>query len=365
MRVAFAFHIWVAWVCDSHGFTCPSALDAETVPVEEDGRILLGTRSTSSGQASSSQQTLRAQASLADTSRQHQLMRLDGENLVPDCPVWNGIMDGNAVYYNGWYFPAWGNLLSEYWEARGAAALGGVKFISSETFPRGTWLSKLPSQRDADSALQDSNALIDMCNDCTGGMFPHECIGKWTRIRQTIRDDTQEALKAFSDETHIPLPAFHEKDMLVHVRLEPNHPQIAYYAKSFFAGLIPDGASRIILLSAEPEWGKPILESYMAIFHELCPQCRVERSSGDQFNDFAAIALAPTVVCSASTYCLWAAMANRGRAVMSSHLVAEGKMPPIDDWTWVPGHILGNAERPQDISDEDWTVQVAKWVREN
>merc|ERR1719362_1241340 len=253
-------------------------------------------------------------------------------------------MQQDSAGFFGWYSPSWGNLLSEYWEARGAAALAGVRLAGAQ-IPTDTWLSKLPFKRDADPAYKDLEAFKDMCNECTGNQFPHECVGKWTRIRQMIRDDTQAALKAFADERHIALPVFHENDMLIHVRLEPDHPQVAWYAKSFFAGLIPESTSRIIILSAEPEWGRPILDSYVDIFHELCPRCSVERSSGSQFNDFAAIALAPTVFCSGSTYCLWAAMANRGRVIMSSHQIAEEKMPPIDDFTWVAGHVLPNAER--------------------
>jgi len=312
-----------------------------------------------------------ARLAIADSaslkSFQHMLMLLDRKRKdmsSTSCGVWNGGIDDTHCDYYGWYSPNWGNLLSEYWEARGAAALAGVSFVG-DPIPGETWLSKLPFAHNADSAFKDLNAFNDMCNECTGGMFPHGCFGKWTRIRQMIRDDTQAALQAFSDEAHIPLPAFQENDMLVHVRFEPDHPQISYYANSFFAGLIPESISRIILLSAEPECAEPILESYMAIFDELCPQCSVEKSSGTQFNDFAAIALAPTVVCSSSTYCLWAAMANRGRAIMSGNDMAQGKMPPIDDWTWIPGHVLNNAERPADMSLEDWVVHVAKWVREN
>jgi len=295
--------------------------------------------------------------------RQLRRRQTSGDSL-PYCKVWGGQLNENFGSYSSWYSPAWGNLLSEYWEARGAAALAGVRFVS-EAFPGGTWLSKLPTDHDADLAFKDLNALNDMCNDCTGDMFPHSCVGKWTRIRPMIRDDTQAALKAFSDESMVPLPTFNENDMLVHVRFELSHPQIAYYARSFFAGLIQDSTSRIILLSAEPEWGNPILESYTAMFHEVCPQCSVERSSGSQFNDFAAIALAPTVVCSSSTYCLWAAMGNRGRAIMSSHYIAQGQMPPIDDWTWIEGHVVSNTERPESMSDEDWIAHVAKWVLEN
>jgi len=283
------------------------------------------------------------------------------------CSVFRGSLDDNAAHYNGWYSPAWGNLLSEYWEARGAAALAGVNYEGSP-IPGETWLSKLPFKHDSDPALKDLSALDKMCNDCTGGMFPHLCEGKWTRIRQMIRDDTQAALKNFAQEANVPLPAFHENDVLVHIRLEPVHPQIAYYAKSFFDGRITKRVSRIILLSAEPQWGRPILDSYFAMFEELClhrqPQCIVDKQSGTQFADFAAIALAPTVFCSGSTYCLWAAMANRGKAIMSSHHIASGKMPHIDDWTWVAGHVLPNAER-KNMPTEEWISHVVKWVREN
>jgi len=310
-----------------------------------------------------------AEGSFAYASMQFELkLRKEGKiGSSSGCEVWHGSLDQDAGHYYGWYSPSWGNLLSEYWEARGAAALAGVKFEGT-AFPEGSWLSKLPYKHDADPALKDASALKEMCNDCTAGMFPHGCAGKWTRIRRMIRDDTQAALLAYSHEAHQPLPTFNENDVLVHVRFDPDHPQIAYYAKSFFDGRIPDKTSNIILLSVEPEWGKPILDSYKKMFQELCqhrqPQCDVERHSGTQFNDFAAIALAPTVFCVGSTYCLWAAMANRGRAYMSSHLLAEEKNPPIDDWTWVTGHVKKNAER-NGTSLEQWVSHVAQWVQEN
>jgi len=254
---------------DSDGFSCPSASDAK-----KDGQSLLTTKTIRHELASSSQKTPLSKTSFEAASMQHHLMLLEhGRKAVSSigCEIWNGYMSDDAAGYAGWYSPSWGNLLSEYWEARGAAALAGVRF-DGQQIPGDTWLSKLPFKHDADPAFKDLNALKDMCNECTGDMFPHTCVGKWTRIRQMIRDDTQAALKAFSDESHIPLPAFHENDMLVHVRLETDHPQVAYYAKSFFAGLVPESTSRIILLSAEPDWGKPILQSYVDIFHELCPR---------------------------------------------------------------------------------------------
>lgn len=400
MYLTFALHGWFQLaLANSHGDSCTSVGDAATPP-EKATRVLFKRgvgRESPAGIGVSDEEKLEGsfarasvqlagvgvgvsddenlEGSFAAASMQLQL-KLRGEGKCTSstgCPVWHGSLDEHVCSYYGWYSPAWGNLLSEYWEARGAAALAGVKYEGTP-IPGDTWLSKLPSEHNADPAFKDEISLDKICKDevCLrhDGMFPHICVGKWTRIRQLIRDDTQAALQAYS---HVPtnerLPAFNEHDMLVHIRFDKGHPQIAYYAKSFFDGHIPSGTSRIILLSNEPQWGMPILESYIALFKELChnqqPQCQVERQSGTQFSDFASIALAPTVFCSGSTYCLWAAMANRGNATMSSHHIANGMMPPIDDWTWVAGHVLSNSEKPKGMSLEDWVSHVAEWVRKN
>jgi len=397
-RLAFALHIMsaLAWAT-SHGLSGNSVADVATPPPEKATRCLFktgldressaehtpeevsegslaeasGHRVSPAGDTSGesveeyfSQASMFAEASMR---LQQKLMILGKCHSSTGCSVWHGSLDNDAGHYYGWYSAAWGNLLSEYWEARGAAALAGVRYDGTPIPGNKTWLSKLPSQQNAYPALKNMDALRKLCNQCTEGMYPHGCVGKWTRIRQVIRDDTQAALQSFSLEAHVPLPVFHDNDVLVHVRLDPGHPQIAYYAKSFFDEHIPDSTSRIILLSSEPKWGKPILDSYTKMFRELCQHrlhCSVERQSGTQFNDFAAIALAPTVFCSGSTYCLWAAMANRGRVIMSSHQIAEEKMPPIDDFTWVAGHVLPNAEK-KTRTDDEWVSYIAKWVQEN
>jgi len=370
ISLAFALHSGLKLaLAKSHGLSSTSAADSATPPPEKATRCLfkVGPDHFESPAGDTFEEF--EQGSFAAASmQQHQRLQREGKcTSSTGCSVWNGYLSDKVGGYYGWYSPHWGNLLSEYWEARGAAALAGVKFEASP-IPGETWLSKLPSKHNSDPAYKDDVALAKMCNACTGGMFPHQCVGKWTRIRQMIRDDTQAALKTFSQEANMTLPVFHENDVLVHIRLEQAHGQVAYYGKSFFDGHIPKGASRIILLSAQPQWGKPILESYVAVFKELCqhrqPQCIVDEQKGTQFNDFAAIALAPTVFCSGSTYCLWAAMANPGNAIMSSHYIADGKMPPIDDWTWVKGHVLPNTERKH-MPTEEWISHVAKWVQKN
>jgi len=238
ISLAFALHSgFKLALAKSHSFSSTSAADAATTP-EDATRCLFKAgpifRSSPSGDTFDEFEA----GSFAEASMELQLkLHSEGKCISSSgCSVWHGSLDDNAGHYYGWYSPAWGNLLSEYWEARGAAALAGVKYEGSP-IPGNTWLSKLPSKHNAYPALKDLSALNKMCNDCTGGMFPHLCEGKWTRIRQMIRDDTQAALKIFSEEATEPLPAFDENDVLVHIRFEKSHPQVAWYAKSFLMGI--------------------------------------------------------------------------------------------------------------------------------
>jgi len=198
ISLAFALHSgFKLALAKSHSFSSTSAADAATTP-EDATRCLFKAgpifRSSPSGDTFDEFEA----GSFAEASMELQLkLHSEGKCISSSgCSVWHGSLDDNAGHYYGWYSPAWGNLLSEYWEARGAAALAGVKYEGSP-IPGNTWLSKLPSKHNAYPALKDLSALNKMCNDCTGGMFPHLCEGKWTRIRQMIRDDTQAALKIF------------------------------------------------------------------------------------------------------------------------------------------------------------------------
>eukprot|EP00747_Dinoflagellata_sp_TGD_P165273 gnl/TRDRNA2_/TRDRNA2_186337_c0_seq1.p1 gnl/TRDRNA2_/TRDRNA2_186337_c0~~gnl/TRDRNA2_/TRDRNA2_186337_c0_seq1.p1 ORF type:complete len:328 (+),score=38.93 gnl/TRDRNA2_/TRDRNA2_186337_c0_seq1:129-1112(+) len=282
------------------------------------------------------------------------------------CRVWKGWLSPEDAGYHAWYSNAWGNLLSEYWEARAAALLAGVPYQGDEFPPnlKGdvTWLSYLPAVSSPDPALKNLTALRAMCRDCADEMFPHACAGKWTRIRKTIINDTQAAVTTFATAFNLSLPSFGPHDVLVHLRSEPSHPQVEWPGRSYFQGLIPSDTKTIFFVHEDKPMFRPIVDMYTNLLGEVCGGCHVESVSGSQFEDFARMTQAPLVFCGFSTYCLWSAMGNPGTVYMPDSF-AGGLRPPIDDkWHWVAGQRLKNADRPAKISDEKWIQEVVRQV---
>lgn len=284
------------------------------------------------------------------------------------CQVYRGHLSASGGSYGAWYSPNWGNLLSEYWEARAAAILAGVPFRGNR-FPGETWLKYLPATAESDNSLKNVSALEELCNSCTAGMFPHDCNGKWTRIRKQIIVDTQSALKQYVAEQKLSLPHFGSNDVVVHVRYELEHGQVQWPAKSYFKELLPDNISKLTLLAGTrnaTEWAE-MTRLYKSLLGEVCGGCEIEQIDSSQFEDFAKMAQAPTVFCGGSTYCLWAAMGNPGDIYVPDNM-AGGTRPSIDKtWHWVEGNRLPNSERKNvnASTNDEWKAYVMNWIQHN
>ncbi|CAE7878746.1 unnamed protein product [Symbiodinium microadriaticum] len=89
---------------------------------------------------------------------------------------------------------------------------------------------------------------------------------------------------------------------------------------------------------------------YKKLLKDVCGGCQVEEQTTTQFNDFATLALAPTVFCAArwfllavfiklhalgatqmasSTFCLWAGMGNPGTVYFPGEFMADGQCPEM------------------------------------
>lgn len=98
------------------------------------------------------------------------------------------------------------------------------------------------------------------------------------------------------------------------------------------------------------------------------PAATVRLSDGDAFDDFARMALAPTLVKDSSSFSLWAGMANSGRVV--SPLLPEGRFgrPARFDnprWTWSDATVLyPDVARALGLNVSD-TAAVIRWLVEH
>jgi len=258
------------------------------------------------------------------------------------------------------------------------AALAGKEFEFggfSESF-----LGHLPGH----SSVVESLKKKDWTTYCTcKTQYSHECNSAWTQIRSLIQDDTQEALLEYEQSTHQGLAkdeAEPEKDassdstnveVLVQLRLEFNHRQVRWPGKSFYEKL-PKEAKKVTLMhmpytdeqiqdkkgtTIHQTYDKPtqqnitiLLQGYETMLKDICGDCEVIRQHGTQYHDFVKIARHPgPVFCMGSSYCLWAAMANKHGPIYLPTFFAKGEKPTIPGGQgkgvfWNTGEVLASTE---------------------
>jgi len=288
----------------------------------------------------------------------------------PSCRIFRGAERGDEIAYSAWSSHNWGNLLSEFWEVRAKAALWGKSFRTSNIATwTGTWLRYLPEQAPAAVDYKDWKALQQICDaKCQSPMFPHKCVGSWTHIRGLIIKETQEALQTFSQKEHAALPqAYSPTDVVVHLRWELGHQQMSWPGRSFFEGRLPKDPAQKVTIVHQPTAPpyESILAMYKKLLKDVCGGCQVEEQTTTQFNDFATLALAPTVFCASSTFCLWAGMGNPGTVYFPGEFMADGQCPEMcRNFVWVKDRSLGNGLR-HEMPESDWVQKILAWVPEN
>ena len=116
-----------------------------------------------------------------------------------------------------------------------------------------------------------------------------------------------------------------------------------------FLKLIPSNAKYIYVMTDPPAraWGHPYVQHCQGITHWLFDYLVkhwpaaivVVKKGGDMYLDLARLAFANTTICSASTFCLWPAMANNGSAVYypKTNLIGvpPGDYKINDHFTWI------------------------------
>lgn len=300
----------------------------------------------------------------------------------------------------------WGNDLSVYWQARGIAHLAGIEFglpgWPKVHFDHNSFLQYLPLHHQPIPALTNRRALEvadaacpHECHECYDPKwfqrYPHECTGAWTYIRPEIQMDTQAALDKVFNENAIVPPKFLPGDVVLHLRLEFEHPQQAWPGRSVFANHLPSRTKRIRIVhqpykdehfrawepstinggihqnySVEQQHNISILlRGYKEMLSDVCGGCTVIAETDSQLADFAKIARAPVVFGTGSTYGFWAAVSNKvGKVYMTPDYFAGGRKPDLGEhWHWFRGNLLGNSlvQNFRRVSPE----RLVDWIKNN
>jgi len=97
------------------------------------------------------------------------------------------------------------------------------------------------------------------------------------------------------------------------------------------------------------------------------PRARVELGEGwDTFEDFAHMVWAPLLIKDASSFGLWAGMANSGR-VLSAHLPPSVSAPTFAEagWEWRPATVLYPQKAHELGINTSDTEAVIRWLQEH
>lgn len=298
-----------------------------------------------------------------------------------ECPLEGAELVEDVVHYTPNQTSQWGSLLSGYWQARGVAALAGVRF-NGEAFAD-SLLKYLPAKTGIDKTYKDAARLAEACLLCADTpKFPHMCNGAWTQIRPIAQRDTQKALEMFSVSEKLALPEFADQEVLLHLRLDPNGHQMQWPGRSTFEaeGVLPLGVRKIRIVHEpyRPEHFKAlhvpdgktpwharhdfdhdrvrsfdtIIHGYTMLLQDICKKqgeyedgCQVTSETGSRADDFIKIASAPNVICTGSTYCLYAALGNRGAVHFPVKPYWGGEASPsMPTWHWRSEVRLPNKE---------------------
>ena len=183
----------------------------------------------------------------------------------------------------------------------------------------------------------------------------------WTFMRPVIQRETQAVLVERSLYQELP-----PKTVAIHLRLHFQYGLRIWPTEKMLRDLIPVDASRVMILHQpynvgndyqDPIEGKedPIWQNvtehidnlfgmHAQIAQDVCRGCPVHLVSNGIEQDFSTLVQATTLICTGSTFCLWAAMAN----TRTSHVCATavgGTQPELNSDTsdghfyWMEGGI--------------------------
>ncbi|CAF5047904.1 unnamed protein product [Rotaria sp. Silwood1] len=274
----------------------------------------------------------------------------------------------------------WGNSLSPYWQARGAAFLMGSPF-SFSGWNTPTWIGFLP----VSVAPVSSNSCVKaypelfrrMCDDpgpeCDM-VYAHKCVGAWNYIRNQILQETRSALERWAQLNNETKPIFNSSDMVMYDRCSEDntlyHPEYAPIGFSAFK-CIPKTVTVLYHVYDEAQttlFCDALRKEQTKYLKAIRPDIAVIPSRGSAWKDFAKLVYAPyvLVISTGSTFALWATLANVGHVWIPP--LYGGMTPDVgSNYHWISTPILYpsvgkelNFTKPRDINGANKLIE---WLR--
>lgn len=178
------------------------------------------------------------------------------------------------------------------------------------------------------------------CDFCQGYQhWVHKC-DAWTHIVPTIQHETRSALLRFAHLNNHTLFDFREHDVVIQQRCAPDtvmsHPEYGPAPLAFY-DTMPDKTRRVIVVGDLGTMeSSPLCQALNKIMFDYIskrhPSAELIFSSGSIFEDFSKLVFAPTLYKAASSFGLWAALANTGS--VHSAVVYKNITFDAPNWHW-------------------------------
>ena len=318
--------------------TCPLLLGASCLNKNGQSAYLFGEvnhkENATKATVRNTTNTTKIKATQFHTSTEDKQCETIHEKVLPCTRVQNStVMQGGLPYRE----TSLGNVMSLYWAARVVAELGGYNYLltSSEEFRQeGSFLKFLPTfvSRKKDEARPDELQRF-LCHCPTKLQYYHECHYGQSAIAETIRQDTQLALKKYAslrlpdtdNESHILGSFYKPNDWLIYDRCCLLGHQVHGFATLSFYNILPkNGTYTVYTLAGRREGqGEWLCDELHAIRNQHLSQRNPNitiiplQQSTDKSIDFGRLVFAPNLMIpsAGSSWALWASLANSGRVV--------------------------------------------------
>ncbi|CAF2980250.1 unnamed protein product [Rotaria sp. Silwood2] len=274
----------------------------------------------------------------------------------------------------------WGNTLSSYWQARGAAFLFGSPF-SFSGWNTPTWISYLPvsvASINSSSCVKAYPELFRrLCNNSgpyCDMEYAHKCVGAWNYIRNQILQETRSALERWARLNYETIPIFNRSEMVTYDRCSEDtildHSEYGPVGFSVFK-YIPKTVTVLYYVydARRTTFFCDILRREQTKYlKSIRPDIIIIKSSGSIWQDFAKLVYAPYVLVTyaGSSFALWATLANIGHVWIPP--LYGGMTPDVgSNYHWISTPVLYpsigkqlNVTKPENISDVN---KLIKWLR--
>jgi hypothetical protein len=238
----------------------------------------------------------------------------------------------NLVNWGVFVSDNWGNSLSPYWQARGAAFLMGNSFACG-SWNTAAWMKFLPISVSVSVSVASlsSNSCINaypelfrlMCIDCGPNcnmVYAHKCVGAWNHIRDQIQQNTRSAIEQWAVINNKTIPFFNTSEMVMFDRCSKgtvlDHPEHGPLAYSAFLH-VPKTVKILYQVYAEASRTSlcnALRQAQISYLKRVRPDITVIHSPGSIWEDFAKLVYAPYVliISAGSSFALWSTLANVG-----------------------------------------------------